>query len=158
LETETDGKTLKPMINVGLWGFGPKNRDTFVAANRDLEKELRHLGGMKWFYAQTYYNKDEFWNIYDLKWYEKLRSKYFATHLPTVFDKVRVDVEKEREDLKRSWSSKILRVWPFAGVWGIWKAMQSGDWRIPRQIQLSEVVVGNATKFDSADSDIRKLG
>ena len=149
-ETEADGATLKPMINIGLWGFGPKNRDTFVAANRDLERELRRLRGMKWFYAQTYYNKDEFWSIYDLGWYEQLRTKYFATHLPTVFDKVRVDVEKEKQEMKKSWTSRLLRVWPFAGIWGIWKAMLSGEWRIPRQVGLSKVVIGNATTFTSA--------
>jgi Delta24-sterol reductase len=48
------------MLNIGLWGFGPPTFNEFVAANRDLERKLRELGGMKWLYAHAYYAEAEF--------------------------------------------------------------------------------------------------
>lgn len=46
-ETEADG-SLKQMLNIGLWGHGPKKYEDFIAKNRDLEAKLKELGGMKW--------------------------------------------------------------------------------------------------------------
>ena len=135
-EKEQDGETPKFMLNIGLWGWGPKDPDTFVAVNRDLERKLRELGGMKWFYSQAYYTKDEFWQIYDHEWYEELRTKYHADYLPDVWQKIRVDVEKQRYELRTSWKVKLLKIWPFAGLWGILKAIRSGDWRIPRRLKF----------------------
>lgn len=134
--TEQDEKDPKVMLNIGLWGWGPEDPDTFIAANRDLENKLSELGGMKWFYSQAYYSKDEFWQIYDREWYEGLRKKYRADYLPDVWQKIRVDVEKQRYELKTSWKLKLLRIWPFAGFWGIWEAIRSGDWRIPRRLKF----------------------
>lgn len=58
-ETEADGHILKPMLNVGLWGFGPAQQDRFVAKNRELERKLREFGGMKWLYLPpTMYKSD----------------------------------------------------------------------------------------------------
>ncbi|KAF2402369.1 24-dehydrocholesterol reductase-like protein precursor [Trichodelitschia bisporula] len=141
-ETEASGE-LKQMLNIGVWGYGPKNHEKYIEANRDLEHELRRLGGMKWFYAQTYYSEDEFWEMYDKKWYENLRKKYNATHLPSVYQKVRVDVEKERKEVATSWKLKGLRIWPLAGAWGIWKSILSGDWKIPKQLKYSKLEVGS---------------
>jgi hypothetical protein len=122
------------MLNIGLWGWGPKDPDAFIAVNRDLESKLRELGGMKWFYSQAYYSKDEFWQIYDREWYEELRTKYHADYLPDVWQKIRVDIEKQRYELRTSWKVNLLRIWPFAGLWGILEAIRSGDWRIPRRL------------------------
>jgi delta24-sterol reductase len=135
---------LEGMLNVGLWGFGPKNRDQFVALNRDLEGQLKRLGGMKWFYAQTYYTEQEFWSIYNKPWYNGLRAKYNAMHLPSVLDKVRVDVENERKLLRRSWGKRLLHVWPLAGIWGIWKSILSGDWKIPKRTKIADMEVSDS--------------
>ena len=118
---------LIPMLNVGLWGWGARSAEEFEKRNRELETRLRALGGMKWFYAQCYYSEEEFWRIYDRKWYDGLRRKYNAEYLPSVWDKVHVDVERERA-LKRSWKIRILRVWSLAGIWGLWEALKSWDW------------------------------
>jgi Delta24-sterol reductase len=126
-ETEADGKTLKPMLNVGLWGYGDSNPNVFVKLNRDLEAKLRDLGGMKWLYANTYYTASEFWNIYDRIWYGALRTKYGATSLPSVYDKVRTDLDAQDEAVRRSWSYWLLGQWPFSGLWGLWKATTSGQ-------------------------------
>jgi len=129
-EYEADGKTLKHMLNIGLWGFGPQTHEAFIKANRDLEYKLRELGGMKWLYAHTYYDEDEFWEIYDRKWYDKLREKYDAISLPSVYEKVKVDVEAEKKaEAKTSsfWRS-LSTTWPFSGFYGIKKAIESGTY------------------------------
>lgn len=121
-EMEADGHSLKPMLNVGLWGFGPPQPDDFVQANRDLERKLRELGGMKWLYAQTYYTEDEFWPMYDREWYDGLREKYNATSLPSVYEKVKSDIKAEDAPL----GSSLVGAWPFSGLYGIKKAIDSG--------------------------------
>ncbi|KAK8258308.1 hypothetical protein IWZ00DRAFT_497044 [Phyllosticta capitalensis] len=132
---EADGKTLKPMLNVGLWGQGPRDHNTFLELNKDLERKLTELGGMKWFYAHTYYAEDEFWKIYDREWYEGLRQTYGATSLPSVYEKVKVDESAEKK------THPLLEVWPFGGIYAIYKAIQSGTylqarkstWKHPRK-------------------------
>jgi Delta24-sterol reductase len=126
-ETEADGKALKPMLNIGLWGYGHPDRHAFFKLNRHLEAKLRKLGGMKWLYANTYYSETEFWSIYNRKWYDALRMKYNATSLPSVYDKVRTDVDAQEKAIKTSWSYWLLSKWPIGGLWGLWKAATSGQ-------------------------------
>ncbi|KAG9242090.1 hypothetical protein BJ878DRAFT_544601 [Calycina marina] len=132
---EEGGKTLKQMLNIGLWGFGPQNRKEFVIANRDLEQKLKELGGMKWLYAHTYYDEHEFWQMFDQKWYNDLRIKYGATNLPSVYDKVKVDVEAEMkaEEAKSSLIGSLIKTWPFGGFYGIKKAIESKTYLAARK-------------------------
>ncbi|KAJ8063502.1 hypothetical protein OCU04_007378 [Sclerotinia nivalis] len=119
---EADGKTLKPLMNIGLWGYG-KEKD-LVKANISLEKKLKELGGMKWLYAQTYYNEEQFWEMYDRKWYDGLREKYGATTLPSVYEKVKA-APKTEVAKSLSFSEKFLKAWPISGFHGIYKAIKS---------------------------------
>ncbi|KAK4172191.1 alpha/beta hydrolase fold-domain-containing protein [Triangularia setosa] len=117
------------MLNVGVWGWGPKQPAEFVAKNRELEAKVRELGGMKWLYAHTYYPQEEFWKMYDgREWYDKLREKYNASHLPSVWDKVHVDPEAAGNK-KRHW---LKRQPPLGGFYGIWKSIQSKDYFLHR--------------------------
>ena len=121
------GESSEPeqMLSIGLWGYGPSDLKTFVSANKDLESKLRDLGGKKWLYAHTYYDEPDFWAQYGgRKWYDSLREKYHATGLPSVYEKVKVDVKAE-ERQANSWSHWWLGIWPLGGFWGIWKAIQS---------------------------------
>ncbi|KAF2643711.1 24-dehydrocholesterol reductase-like protein precursor [Massarina eburnea CBS 473.64] len=120
------------MLNVGLWGFGPKDPKQFLKKNRDLENTLGELGGMKWLYAHTYYSEGDFWKQFDRNWHEELRKKYGATTLPGVHEKVHVDVEKLESMAKEDWGLRLRSIWPLGGFWGIYKAIRSGDWRIPK--------------------------
>lgn len=131
-ETEADGQTLKPMLNVGLWGFGPVQHDRFVAKNRELERKLRELGGMKWLYAHTYYEENEFWELFDRQWYDGLRRKYNAKSLPGIWHKVKVNSNAQRQAVDRSWGTWALQFWPLGGIWGIRKAIESGEYLIAR--------------------------
>ncbi|EMC97624.1 hypothetical protein BAUCODRAFT_460309 [Baudoinia panamericana UAMH 10762] len=135
-QNDSDGRTLPPMLNVGLWGLGPTSHEAFVQANRDVEQRLHELGGMKWLYAQTYYTEEAFWQDFDKGWYDGLRKKYHATSLPSVYDKVRVDVESERKSAaNRSWLQTVLHTWPFSGLYGLKKAIDSGDYLLARNAE-----------------------
>ncbi|MCJ1332359.1 Delta(24)-sterol reductase [Thelotrema lepadinum] len=129
IETEADGKTLKPLLNVGLWGYGPIEQNRFVAKNRELEHKLREFGGMKWLYAHTYYEEDEFWEMFDRRWYDDLRRKYHAEFLPSVWQKVKVLVNPTGKAISySSWT----QTWPLPGLLGIRKAIQSGEYLTAR--------------------------
>ncbi|KAJ5097015.1 hypothetical protein N7456_007736 [Penicillium angulare] len=131
-KTCSPGNISQPMINVGVWGWGPRDYATFLAKNRSLEEKLVELGGRKWLYAQTYYTEEEFWSQYDRPWYQSLREKYFATTLPTIYEKVKVQLRAEWKSPKQ-WSEKWLSAWPVGGIYGMVLATLSGDIKLHRQ-------------------------
>lgn len=116
------------MLNIGVWGWGPSDPKEFQTKNRALEEKLAELGGRKWLYAHTHYTEKQFWELYDRSWYEKLRERYFAMTLPTVYDKVKhVDTEPEEKSME-GWSLKaLLHKWPIGGLYGMVLAFYSGD-------------------------------
>ncbi|KAG6008879.1 hypothetical protein E4U21_003690 [Claviceps maximensis] len=126
----------KDILNIGLWGWGPSSHDDFVSMNRALEDKLVQLGGRKWLYAHTYYDQDEFWRVYDnnRSWYDALRQKYHATTLPTVHDKVRIDVDAAREQ-RRLANQSLKTKWPVGGLYGIWQAIKSKDYLLHRRAE-----------------------
>lgn len=131
-ETEADGQNLVPMLNIGLWGDGPARHDVFVAKNCGLERKLREMRGMKWLYAHTYYTENDFWELFDRQWYEGLRRKYNAELLPSVWHKVNVDPGAQRQAANSSWGPWALQFWPLRGIWGLYKAIESGEFLIAR--------------------------
>ena len=79
------------LIDVGVWGKVYKDYEQLIKLNKDMEKELYKHKGRKVLYAHQYYTKDEFWKIYNKKWYEQLRKKYFAGHVfPDIYEKTHV--------------------------------------------------------------------
>ncbi|HMI09744.1 MAG TPA: FAD-binding protein [Candidatus Saccharimonadales bacterium] len=78
----------KLVINIGIWGEPQETGKDFRTLNRDIENKVHKLGGRKVLYAHAYYTPEEYWTIYDKKWYEKLRKKYHAEVLfPDVYRK-----------------------------------------------------------------------
>lgn len=121
--------SLEGTLNIGLWGLAPPTHDAFLQANRDLEHKLRELGGMKWLYAQTYYTEEEFWSQFDKDAYDSLRKKYSADLLPTVYEKVRDNHEKEQQkkSVNHTLSQFLADTWPISGLYSLTKAIESGD-------------------------------
>lgn len=120
------------MLNIGVWGWGPHDRGDFVRANRALEAKVNELGGMKWLYAHTYYSEAEFWDAFGGRAdYEALRTKYRATGLPSVYDKVKVQ-DAAGEAGQEGWKPFIKSLWPVGGLYGIWKGIQSRDYMLHR--------------------------
>ncbi|KAH8674174.1 galactose-1-phosphate uridylyltransferase [Xylariales sp. PMI_506] len=120
------GTISRPMLSIGLWGWGPLSKPEFIRKNQELELKLSQLGGRKWLYAHTYYTEEEFWNIYDRNWYQSLRQRYSATGLPTIYDKVKVDIHA-RKLSGIEWLKSLTAKWPLGGLYGMWLAYRSKD-------------------------------
>ena len=119
------------MVNFGVWGpmERSKTRRQVVERNRELEREVHRVGGKKWLYAHAYYTEDEFWAHYDRESYDGLRVKYHATHLPSVYDKVKVDVDKEEaEERAAGLKGRFWGMWPIRGLYGFYGAARGGDY------------------------------
>ncbi|KAJ5040467.1 uncharacterized protein L3040_006123 [Drepanopeziza brunnea f. sp. 'multigermtubi'] len=133
---KTNQQRPEMMLNFGVWGPGPTRREDFIQWNRAFEKKVDALGGQKWLYAHTYYTEEEFDEIYDREKYDALREKYNATYLPSVYDKVKVDVEKEQSAREASWKARLVAlfwsIWPLMGLYGVYKAMMGGDYLLPK--------------------------
>jgi hypothetical protein len=115
------------LLDIGIWGMGPKDRRQFIKLNRDFESKVAELKGLKCLYAHAYYTEDEFWRIYDEERYLGLRRKYHAESLPSIYDKVKVDLQGvaggEYVRKSETWGEWARRsfwgTWPFAGVYGV---------------------------------------
>ncbi|QDS78163.1 hypothetical protein FKW77_005145 [Venturia effusa] len=151
-----EGKEMKPMLNIGLWGLPPPTARTHkdhVQLNQKLEKTLHELKGLKWLYSRTYYTAAEFWKCYPKDWYDALRKKYRAEHLPDVWQKVHVDIVKEAREME-GWKAKVLGTWPVAGLYGCWKGMLSGDWKVARRVKIGQMdVVGQHDEIKRGKGD-----
>lgn len=105
------------VINIGVWGEINGNYREFIETNRCVENEIANLHGRKVLYAHSYYSREQFWNIYDHKWYLNLRNKYFADSVfPDIYEKTKV-TEK--------YKSSIL--------FGIWKTLRSSKLPISKK-------------------------
>jgi hypothetical protein len=136
-EAEMD-KGYPEIINVGCWGQGSRGRERFIDVNRQLETNVRDLGGIKWLYAQTFYTEDEFWSIYDRQAYDALRSKYYASELPTIYDKVKLDIEAERKARAemtsfQQFKTRLKSIWPIRGTYGVLRTLISKDYLLDRK-------------------------
>jgi len=77
------------IIDVGVWGKIKGNYSNYLMINKNLEKVIHKLQGRKMLYAHAYYTPEEFWQIYDEKWYRDLREKYqAAATFPDIYEKV----------------------------------------------------------------------
>ena len=137
-DANADNEFDNALLNIGVWGETPKQY-LQVTINRLIERKLKSLAGMKWLYAQTFYTEDEFWSIYDKKWYDDVRQKYKAdAHVPSVYDKIRTkDIFEENigpdgkvvtRDARLPAEKGIWRIWPFAGVYGVLSVLKGGDY------------------------------
>jgi Delta24-sterol reductase len=135
---------LEIMMNVGIWGPGPSDHKRFIEWNQKLERKVLELKGEKWLYAHTYYTESEFWNMYDRKGYDELRGKYYATHLPSIYDKIKVEVPPDTPAKDYSWMMWLLAIiwsiWPLSGVYGVLKAALGREYLLPRDAPQSKGV------------------
>lgn len=64
-------------VNFGFWDVVP-NPDNHSPGhfNRLVEDEVRRLGGVKSLYSDSYYEEEQFWQLYDGDEYRRLKKKY----------------------------------------------------------------------------------
>lgn len=117
-------------INIGVWGPYPSSQADYVRMNRALEAKTKELGGLKWLYGRVFYTQDEWLDIYDRNKFDGLRKKYYATSLPSIWDKVKDRGSKLdfgtgiRGQLRRIVRGNGL----LSGFYGIYKAVLGGDY------------------------------
>jgi len=70
-----DPKTL--YLNFGFWDV-IRTRDKMPEGyfNRQVEKKVMEMGGMKSLYSDSYFSPEEFWSMYNKAAYDTLRHKY----------------------------------------------------------------------------------
>ena len=116
------------LLDVGIWDMGPDGAHDFIKLNRDFEAKVTELGGMKCLYAHAYYTEPEFWDLYDEKRYSEVRRKYHAESLPSVYDKVKVDLQGVAGGVTsakgpQTWSqwayNQFWETWPLGGLYGV---------------------------------------
>lgn len=116
------------LLNVGVWGPWGKKHKSFNAANKALEAKVKDLQGAKWLYAQTFYSKEEFWEIYDQESYERLRQKYAAVNLPDVYQKVK---QPESPNVAPTWLASLWEIifsfWLIGGLYGLFQAWRRAN-------------------------------
>lgn len=82
------------IIDIGIWGQSDKYLLDKIGLNRYFEIFAKELNSRKMLYAHAYYTEKEFWSIYEKKWYEHLRKKYFADKVfPDIWQKTHVGKE-----------------------------------------------------------------
>jgi FAD/FMN-containing dehydrogenase len=67
----------KLYVNLGFWD-AVRTREDLPAGhyNRRVERKVRELGGLKSLYSEAYYERDEFWELYNKPAYDRLKAKY----------------------------------------------------------------------------------
>jgi FAD/FMN-containing dehydrogenase len=125
------------LMNFGVWGPIKGSRRDVVQKNRDLENKVQELKGKKWLYAHAYYTEDEFWAHYDRESYDALRKKYNAQYLPSVYDKIKVDVDAEEAAIRATWKNHakhiVKEIWPVRGLLGFYRAAIGGDYLLQKK-------------------------
>lgn len=97
------------IFGVGVYGRGPRESAAFHELNRRLELKASELLGAKLLYARTYYTADEFWTIYNKQYYDEVRTRWNATSLPSVYDKLHADMKVMRP--RRSVRGVLETIW-----------------------------------------------
>ncbi len=64
-------------VNFGFWdSVRSRERRPPGYLNRKIERAVAELGGIKSLYSDSYYSREEFWQIYDRPAYQELKSRY----------------------------------------------------------------------------------
>ena len=99
-------------MGIGIRGYTEgtiQNPSAFKEKNREIERIVHRLGGIKWLYSRNYYNENEFWSVYPRAEYDALRVKYNAQYLASVYDKIRVSERPMEAPHPRGWNRVFAR-------------------------------------------------
>ena len=74
-------------INFGFWDVIPSTHAPGYF-NKKIESKVEQLKGKKSLYSESYYSKETFWKLYNIKDYDTLKNKYDPTgKLSNLYDK-----------------------------------------------------------------------
>lgn len=115
------------LLSVGVWGPGPRSEE-FIEFNRSIDRKVHSLGGQNWLYGRTYYTEAEFWSIHNRQYFDRLRRKYHAIYMPTLYEKVRARVVEEHG---------CMELWPMGGLYGLIHSVVQTEYLLGRSKRLS---------------------
>ncbi|KAI2612390.1 FAD-binding domain-containing protein [Hypoxylon fragiforme] len=143
------------LLNFGIWGPAPPSRDPadLVRLNRSIEHRAHALGGTKTLYAQAFYTEAEFWATYDRGAYDAVRAAYGASHLPSVYDKVKVKIDDDDGEVSRM-PAALRRVRPFQGLYGVYKAWRGGEYLLRERGERKEKGEGKGQPAANKDTTV----
>lgn len=95
-------------VNVGFYGRDTKDFDEYLKLNREVEARLKSGGGMKWFYSQVFYTREELMDIIDVEKAEVMKKRCHAEHMADVYDKIKPESQQPISGL-RGVMSVVLR-------------------------------------------------
>jgi len=114
---------LRPRVLIAFADDARNPGRMIVRANREIEHKTAELGGMKCFYAQAFYTQEEFWSLYDKRWYDDVRVKYKASGMLSISEKVNVDLSSwtaPSDMTYRQWLYQTFKEqWPVKGIYGV---------------------------------------
>lgn len=108
--SESIPKESEVLLSIGIHSPGPRPEEEFIELNHSIGLKLHALGGQKWLYARTYHTEAEFWSIYDRQYFDRLRRRYHAIYMPTLYEKVRARVVEEHG---------CMELWSLRGLYGL---------------------------------------
>ncbi|NOT95994.1 MAG: FAD-binding oxidoreductase [Nitrospira sp.] len=65
-------------VNFGFWDAVKSDHEEGYF-NRKIESKVRELGGKKSLYSNSFYSREEFWQLYDEQTYRQLKTRYDPT-------------------------------------------------------------------------------
>jgi FAD/FMN-containing dehydrogenase len=65
-------------VNFGFWDAVKTNREEGYF-NKQIERKVRELGGKKSLYSNSYYSREDFWQLYNERAYRALKTRYDPT-------------------------------------------------------------------------------
>jgi delta24-sterol reductase len=145
-------------LGVGVYGSGPTEKSRFVDLNRKMEDKVDSLGGIGWIYSLQFREKaEEFWKQYDQERYVELRTRFHATKMFDIWDKV-----KPREDTNnQAWlqwlGSRLWRIWPLDGLYGVASATLGGDFLLTKSAPLLGGTSSGGHAAERDRDDLRKI-
>lgn len=164
LHSEFAGENVPTLLNFGVWGPVPGNRREVMLKNRKLEAKVQEYQGKKWLYAHAYYpTPEEFWAHYDRTSYDALRKKYGAEYLPSVYDKVKIDLDAEealeRADTRAKVKAKLWKVWPVRGLYGVYCVVRNREYVLEKKRgKDGKHVEGNGVNATSDGEKVKPNG
>ena len=151
ITTPAQGDGQELMLNIGIWGPGPKNTKEFELKNREVEQRTNELHGLKCLYARSYYTEEEFWKLYDQSRYSALRLNYHASTLPDLYTKMNsANPQPDSAAGVHGLCDRIWGVWPLGGIRGALKALMGSEYLILDGKKSRKDVRGTAKSFGSA--------
>lgn len=112
-------------LDIGVYGVWYGDRAGSTKMNQALAEKALQCKGIGCLYAPYYHGEEKFWEIYDYKAYTKVREKFGANPLPSVYEKVRAECPPEKQQDMSPWermTQNFPLIWAIYGLLSVIKS------------------------------------